>query len=294
MTGIHDVLWAAVSPFHDYAFMRRALMAAVALALGSGPVGVFLVLRRMSLMGDAMAHAVLPGAAIGYLIAGMSLPAMSVGGFIAGLVVALLSGLATRFTRVTEDANFAAFFLISLSLGVLLISVRGSAVDSTHVLFGNILGVDDQSLYLVGGVATFSLLAFAVILRPLALECFDPGYLRVVSGSGGVWHLIFLVLVVVNMVAGFQALGTIMAVGLMMLPAISARLWARGLGTTLLAAVGIALISGYGGLLLSFYANWPSGPAIVLTAGVVHMASLIVGTNGALTRRFVRQRHLKG
>lgn len=294
MSLIVEGLQAAVSPFQDYAFMRRALMATVALALGSGPVGVFLVLRRMSLMGDTMAHAVLPGAAIGYLMAGMSLPAMSLGGFIAGLVVALLSGLATRFTRVSEDANFAAFFLISLSLGVLLISVRGSAVDLTHVLFGNILGVDDQSLYLVGGVASVSLLAFAVILRPLVMECFDPSFLRVVSGSGGAWHLIFLVLVVVNMVAGFQALGTVMAVGLMMLPAITARLWAKGMGTTLGVAVGIALLSGYGGLLLSFYANWPSGPAIVLTAGVVHLVSLVMGTKGALAQRFVRQKHLKG
>ena len=288
-----SLLSLAVDPFVDYAFMRRALVACSALALGSGPVGVFLVLRRMSLMGDAMSHAVLPGVAVGFLLAGLSVPAMSVGGLAAGLLVALLSGLATRYTKVAEDANFAAFFIISLALGVMLISLRGSAIDLTHVLFGSILGVDDQALILVAGVATVSLLAFAVILRPLAQECFDPVFMRVVGG-GGVWHLIFLVLVVLNLVAGFQALGTLMAVGLMMLPAIAARLWVQSLGKMMAVAAVLALVSGFVGLLISFYASLPSGPAIVLVAGVLHLFSLCLGTEGGFAARFVRGRHLRG
>ena len=281
-------------PFADFAFMRRALVACAALALGSGPVGVFLVLRRMSLLGDAMSHAILPGVAVGFLLAGLSVPAMSVGGFAAGLLVALLSGLATRYTKVAEDANFAAFFLMALALGVLLISLRGSAVDLTHVLFGSILAVDDQSLMMVAGVATFSVLVFAVILRPLALECFDPVFLRVIDGSGGRWHLLFLVLVVLNLVAGFQALGTLMAVGLMMLPAIAARLWVRSMGKMMAVAALFALVSGFAGLLISFYANLPSGPAIVLVAGLLHLVSLGVGTEGGFAARFYRGRHLRG
>lgn len=285
---------ALIDPFTDFAFMRRALVACAALALGSGPVGVFLVLRRMSLLGDAMSHAVLPGVAIGFIVAGLSVPAMSLGGFIAGLLVALLSGLATRFTKVSEDSNFAAFFLIALALGVMLISWKGSAVDLTHVLFGSILAVDDPSLIMVASVATVSLLVFALILRPLALECFDPVYLRVVDGEGGRWHLIFLVLVVLNLVAGFQALGTLMAVGLMMLPAIAARLWVRTLGAMLMVAVSIALISGFSGLLISFYANLPSGPSIVLVAGLLHLLSLCLGSEGGFISRFIRGHHLRG
>ncbi len=285
---------ALIDPFADFAFMRRALVACAALALGSGPVGVFLVLRRMSLLGDAMSHAVLPGVAIGFIVAGLSVPAMSLGGFAAGLLVALLSGLATRFTKVSEDSNFAAFFLIALALGVMLISWKGSAVDLTHVLFGSILAVDDPSLIMVACVATVSLLAFAMILRPLALECFDPVYLRVVDGSGGRWHLIFLVLVVLNLVAGFQALGTLMAVGLMMLPAIAARLWVRTLGAMLMVSVSIALLSGFAGLLISFYANLPSGPSIVLVAGLLHLLSLCLGSEGGFISRFIRGRHLRG
>ena len=106
-----------ITPFTDYIFLRRALMACLALALGCGPMGVLLVLRRMSLMGDALAHAILPGAAIGFLVGGLSLPAMGLGGFLVGFFVALLSGAISRFTILNEDASFAGFYLISLALG---------------------------------------------------------------------------------------------------------------------------------------------------------------------------------
>ncbi|MDA8230412.1 MAG: metal ABC transporter permease [Magnetospirillum sp.] len=280
-------------PFLDFGFMRRALVACLALALGSGPVGVFLVLRRMALIGDTMSHAVLPGAAVGFLIAGLSLPAMSLGGFIAGLAVALLSGLATRFTALEEDASFAAFFLISLALGVMIVSLHGNNVDLMHVLFGSILAVDDVSLVLVAAIATVSVLALALIYRPLVVECFDPGFLRAVGGRGGAVHLVFLVLVVLDMVAGFQALGTLMAVGLMMLPATAARFWARDVWGLVLAAVLVAMVSGFVGLVASYHGNLPSGPAIVLCAGVIHLASLVAGPHDSLVARRLRRRHLR-
>ena len=160
MSVVYDLL---VSPFADFAFMRRALVGCVALALGSGPVGLFLVLRRMSLTGDAMSHAVLPGAALGFLWFGLSLPAMSAGGFVAGVVVAILAGLATRFSNLKEDANFAGFYLLALALGVLLISRSGSQVDLVHILFGSVLAVDTAGLLLMGMVASVSLLGLAVI-----------------------------------------------------------------------------------------------------------------------------------
>ena len=109
-----------LSPFLDYGFMRRALAGACALSLGAAPLGVFLVLRRMSLMGDAMSHAILPGVAAGFLLAGLSLGAMMLGGIVTGLAVALLAGLVARLTPLREDASFAAFYLISLGLGVLV------------------------------------------------------------------------------------------------------------------------------------------------------------------------------
>lgn len=278
-----------VQPFADYDFMRRALVASFSLALGSAPIGTLLVLRRMSLVGDAMAHALLPGAALAYLLAGFSMLAMSIGGFIAALSVALAAGFVTRATAQREDASFAAFYLIALALGVLLVSKHGSSVDLMHLLFGTILAVDDAALLLMAGVASVSLLTLAALYRPLVVECLDPGFLRNVGGPGALVHMLFLVLTVANLVAGFQALGTLMAVGLMMLPATAARFWASEVWSLALVATLIAMLSGFVGLLLSFHAEWPSGPAIVLVAGMIYLISLTCGRREGLLWRNVKR-----
>jgi zinc/manganese transport system permease protein len=279
-----------IQPFVEYGFMRRALVATLALGLGSAPIGTLLVLRRMSLMGDAMGHALLPGAALGFLFAGFSLTAMSAGGFFAALAVALAAGFVTRVTSQREDASFAAFYLIALALGVLLVSTHGSSVDLMHMLFGTILAVDDAALLLMAGVASLTLVVLAVIYRPLLVECLDPGFLRNVGGPGSLVHGVFLVLTVANLVAGFQALGTLMAVGLMMLPATAARFWAAEVWSLALVAAGMAVLSGFAGLLLSFHAQWPSGPAIVLVAGAAYLLSLVFGPHGGLLARLLRSR----
>src|SRR3712207_6499424 len=160
---MHDLF---IAPFAEFEFMRRALVGAAAIALGGGPVGVFLMLRRMSLTGDAMAHAILPGAAVGYLLAGLSLPAMTFGGLVAGVIVAMLAGLVTRVTALEEDASLAAFYLLSLALGVTLVSLKGSNVDLLHVLFGSVLALDDAALVLLAGIATVTLVALALLFRP--------------------------------------------------------------------------------------------------------------------------------
>ncbi|AEO50249.1 ABC-3 transporter component [Rhodospirillum rubrum F11] len=274
-----------IGPFQEFAFMRRALVGCLALALGATPVGVFLMLRRMSLTGDAMAHAILPGAAVGYLVAGLSLGAMTVGGLIAGMTVALLAGYVTRSTILREDASLAAFYLISLSLGVLIVSLRGSNIDLLHVLFGSVLALDDNALVLIASITTLTLAALALLYRPLVLECLDPAFLRSVGRAGAWAHYGFLCLAVLNLVGGFHALGTLMAVGIMVLPAATARLWATTIGGLLAVAVAIAAFSGVAGLLISYYHDLPSGPAIILTAGVVHVVSLVVGLQGGLRNR---------
>lgn len=287
-----NMAYLLFQPFADYDFMRYALCSIVFLALGTAPVGVFLMMRRMSLVGDALGHAILPGAAAGYMLAGLSLPAMSLGGFIAGLLMALLAGLASRFANVREDASFAAFFLTCLALGVVLVSRGGNSVDLLNLLFGSILSVDKPALTLVAIVSSISMLVLAVIYRPLMLESIDPLFLRAVNGKGTLWHIIFLILVVMNLVAGFQALGTLMSVGLMMLPAISARLWQKSMGGILMIAAIIAVLCGYIGLLLSFFIDLPSGPAIILCCGLVYILSLFVGSeSGILWRVYKRQRH---
>jgi zinc/manganese transport system permease protein len=280
-----------VAPFIDFAFMRRALVACLALAVGAGPIGVFLVLRRMSLMGDAISHAVLPGVAAGYMISGLSLWAMSLGGVVAGLIVALLSGLTARATGLREDASLAGFYLTSLALGVLIVSLRGSSIDLLHILFGSILAVDDRGLLFVVGVATFSTLLLALIFRPLVVECFDPIFARSVGAGGTVVHAIFLGLVVLNLVAAFQALGTLMAVGLMMLPALAARFWSEDLSRIIVVATAFAVAASVVGLLVSFHIEIASGPAIVLTAAVFYLLSIVVGSRSGLLARWLRRPH---
>ncbi|MGR3491526.1 MAG: metal ABC transporter permease [Shimia sp.] len=274
---IWDLLFA---PFADFGFMRRALLGCIAVSVGATPVGVFLMLRNMSLTGDAMAHAILPGAAIGFLISGLSLGAMTIGGLIAGMIVAVGSGFVARMTALKEDASLAAFYLISLALGVLIVSTRGSNVDLMHVLFGTVLALDDAALILLCSFASLSVLILAVIFRPLVLECADPQFLRSVSRLSAVTHFAFLTLVVMNLVAGFHALGTLMAVGIMILPAAAARFWAHGIGGLIATAALIAVGSSMAGLLLSFHVSLPSGPAIILVAGIVYVASLIFGPVG--------------
>lgn len=270
----------AVAPFADFLFMRRALAATLALALGSAPLGVLLTLRRMSLVGDALAHAVLPGVAVGFLLAGLSLPALSLGGFVAGVLVVLGAAWVSRFTDLKEDASFAAGYLIALAVGVLLISSHGTQLDLLHILFGNILGVDRDGLLLVAGVTSVTLLAMALLYRAFLLESFDPGYLRSVSGAGGFFQVVFLLLVVANLVAAFQVMGTLMAVGLMMLPAVSARLWHAMLPAQLLNAAVQAVVAGYAGLLVSFHADLPSGPVIVMCSGALYAVSLVLAPQG--------------
>jgi zinc/manganese transport system permease protein len=286
----HDLL---IAPFADFAFMRRALVGSIALALAGSPLGVFLILRRMSLTGDAMSHASLPGAAIGYLVAGLSLGPMTIGGLAAGLVVAVGSGVVARATILREDASLAAFYLISLALGVTLISLRGSNIDLLHVLFGSVLALDDATLILLAAIASLTLAGLALLYRPLVMETVDPGFLASVGRAGGPAQMAFLGLVVLNLVGGFQALGTLLAVGIMMLPAASARLIARDITAMIAIAAALGIAASYIGLVISFYASLPSGPLIILVAGGFYIVALVFGPAGGLLRNVRPKRHLE-
>jgi len=281
-------LWdTAFAPFAEFAFMRRALVATLALSLSAAPLGVFLTLRRMSLLGDALSHAVLPGVAIGFMLNGLSLTAMALGGVAAGMLVAAIAGLVTRFTSLKEDASLAAIYLVALALGVTLISGHGTQLDLLHILFGSALGVDKPGLLMVACVASASVLLLAALYRGLVLESFDPVFVAASGRRGWLWQQGFLMLVVVNLVAGFQTLGTLMAVGLMMLPAVSSRLWHDTLPAQLVNASAQAMLASVAGLLLSYHLDTPSGPTIIGCAGALYFTSLLVAPGGWLPRVLV-------
>lgn len=287
---LYDLL---ISPFAEFEFMRRALVGACTLTVGAAPIGVFLMLRRMSLVGDAMAHAILPGAAVGFLLSGLNIFAMTAGGLIAGFVVAVLAGLVARTTELKEDASLAVFFLISLAVGVSIVSMRGTNIDLLHFLFGSVLALDNQTMILIAVNTTVTLFALAFVFRPLVIECVDPNYLRSVSGIGAYAHLVFLALVVINLVSGFHALGTLLAVGIMMLPAAIGRFWARDITAMIAVAMLSGLIASYVGLLLSFHTGMPAGPAVILIAAALYVLSVLFGPVGGVVRQMIPRRHLE-
>ena len=276
-------LWSAlVAPFSEYAFMRSALVACMALAVASGPLGTLLLLRRMGLVGDVLSHAVMPGAAVGFALAGSALAALSVGGLFTGIAVVLLMILGTRFGAQREDASLAAFYFASIGVGVLIVSLRGTNLDLMHVLLGTVLAIDVPALVLIVAIASVVVAALALIFRPLAIQSFDPAFLRTMGGSDSTYRAIFLVLVVLDLVAGFQAFGTLLAGVPLLLPAAAARCWAQRIGPLVGLSIGFGMVAGYAGLLVSYHLNVPSGPAIACAAALVYAVSALVSASRML------------
>lgn len=269
-----------LEPFHASALLRRALAACVALSIGGAPLGFFMNQRRMALVADAMSHAILPGVAIAFLIAGLNVWALTLGGLVAGVAIAVFAVFLSRATRIREGSVFTLMFLLSLSLGVVLLSLKGSDEELLHMLFGDTLAISGEALLFITTVAVLTLFGLAFIYRGLVLDCFDPDFL-LASRRGTFTRSVFFVLFVVNLVAAFQALGTLMAIGLMLLPAIAAGFWTRTVNATLTLSVLIAMASSYVGLLISYHTNTPPGPMVVLVCGVVCLASVLLGTRGS-------------
>lgn len=264
-----------------FAFMQRAFVATTVLSASVAPVGAFLVLRRLSLAGEAMAHAITPGVVIGFVVAGLSVFSLLIGGLIAGLGAAILTAFLARKTILRSDASLASIYLIALALGIFILSAAGSAVPLKSFLFGSILGIDDASMILVGGVATVTLIAFAVILRPLIISTCDPVFFDTQVRRPMLIEQTFMLLLVLNLLAAFKTLGTLMAVGLMILPATSARYWSSTITGQLGLTFVFALASCWIGLTLSFlFPETPSGPAIVLTSGGFFLISVLFGPLG--------------
>ena len=281
-------------PFADEE-VRHSMVAVLALALSAGPVGVFLLLRRMSLVGDAMSHAILPGVAIGFLAAGLNVFAMTLGGLAAGLLVAVLAGVVSRTTDLPEDASLAVFLLASLAFGVVIVSLNGIDVERLmEFLFGETAAkMNADKLIVIAVNSTISMIALALIYRPLALDCVDPGFLRSVSRAGGIAHLSFLALLVLNLISAFHALGTLLGVGIMIIPAAGARFWSRDISVIIVLTIAIALLSGWAGLLFAFHSGIPSGPAVTLVAAFLYAVSVLFGRVGGLVWRLFPGRHLE-
>lgn len=278
-----------IEPF-SYGFMQRGLLSAALLSLSGGLLGSILVLRRLALMGDALAHSLLPGVALAYLLFGANLLALFAGGLFAGLLTAGGSALLSRLTRVKEDAAFGSLFVIFFAAGIALVSTMRTRVDFMHFLFGNVLAVGGTDLLLSLGACGLTLGAFALFHRSILLETFDPVFHRATGGRGGVTHVALLSLTVLNLVAALQAMGIVLALGLFLLPAVTAYLWCDRLSKLLVTAVVVALGGSLIGIFFSYHTNLASGASIVLTLGAAFVVSAVISPRYGILARIIADR----
>ena len=262
------------------AALRGAAAGGVALAFGGGPLGVLLVARRMSLSGDALSHGILPGAALAYLICGPNPWALTLGALAAALAVTGASSLLARSRRLPEDAAFAVIYLPALALGVLMLAHHADPEALEAMLFGAASGLDRNGLFLAAGAASVTLIALALFARGFIAESVDPGSLSVERRTGALLHLLLMMLVALNLVAGFRAFGALMTVGLMMIPAAAARFWARGYGGQALAAIVISAASSIIGLVIAARLDVEPGAVMTLCAAGLFALSATFGPKG--------------
>jgi zinc/manganese transport system permease protein len=284
-------LFAWLSDPLQYQFVTRGLGMAFLLGISGGVVGCILLLRRIVLMADSFGHSLLPGIGLAYLFLGPGIVSLFTGAVLAGLFTSLMSALVNRLTRLKEDAAFGSLFVLCFAAGVALMSKIAAPVDLLHYLFGNILGVTANDLYLVAITASLTILATCVFYRALLLETFDPVFHRSSGGRSTVTHFGVIAAVVINLVAALQAVGMVLALGIFILPAVTAYLWCERFGTMLVVAGAYGGIVSCLGLLVSYHANLPSGACMVGALGTGYLVSLIASPRHGLLGRFLGRRH---
>ena len=252
----------------QYAFMVRGLLASVMVGILCAVMGTYVVLRGMAFLGDAMAHAILPGVAIAFLLHGSLL----VGAIIAAVIIALSIGLFSKGGAVKEDTAIGILFAAALSLGVALISsIQTYAVDLSHILFGNVLGVSQGDLWLTAGLGLLVLAAVALLYKQFLVISFDPILAATLRLPAELLRNLMLVLLALTVVVSLQTVGVGLAAAMLVTPAATAYLVTRRLWPMMLVSAGIGAFSSLAGLYLSYYLNIVSGSAIVLMATVIFL-----------------------
>lgn len=268
-----------------YEFMQRGLLAAVMVGVLCAVVGSYVVLRGMAFLGDALAHAILPGVAVAYLFNGSLL----IGALIAAVIVALGIGFFSRQGAIKEDTAIGILFAAALSLGVLLISsIRTYAVDLTHILFGNVLGVSTSDLLLTAGLGGAVLLAIAAFYREFLVISFDPVLAATLRLPAERLRLFMLVLLSLTIVVAMQTVGVGLVTAMLVTPGAAAYLLTRRLPSMMIIAASIGAISGIVGLYLSFYLSVASGAAVVLTATAIFLLAFLFAPQRGVLRRLRR------
>lgn len=270
----------------------RAILACSLCAVAAALLGCVLLVRRLSLLGDAIGHAVLPGVGAAWLIAGAGAGGLLLGGIAAGVIAALAAGLAAHATRLKEDAAFAAVFAVCSAAGVILVSRAGSQADLLHILFGNLLAIDRTALWTAAGTSVLVVGVFALAWRPILIACFDPGFLRGSSRAGGA-SLIqagLLALVALTLLSALHVVGAVLSLGLLLLPAATAYLWCERWGGMLAVAVACAVTGAVVGIAAAWHLRLPPGPCVVCTLGGLFAVSVLLAPRHGALARWIRVR----
>ena len=256
-----------------YAFMQRGLLAGTMVGILCAVMGVYVVLRGMAFLGDALAHAILPGVAVAYIFGGNLL----LGALVAAVVVAIGIGYFSRQGTIKEDTAIGILFAAALSFGVALISsIRTYAVDLSHIMFGNVLGVSPTDLWLTAGLGLLVLLTVFLLYRPFMVISFDPVLAATLRLPAELLRNIMLILLAVTIVISLQTVGVGLGAAMLVTPAATAYLLTRRLPAMMLVSAGIGAFSSIAGLYISYYLNIVSGSAIVLTATAIFMLVFLV------------------
>ncbi|HET6845275.1 MAG TPA: metal ABC transporter permease [Anaerolineales bacterium] len=267
----------------QYAFMTRAFAASLIVGVLCAVMGTYVVLRGMAFLGDAMAHAILPGVAIAYILQGNLL----IGALVAALVIALGIGLLSRQGAIKEDTAIGILFAAALSLGVALISsMQSYAVDLGHILFGDVLGVSSADLILTAALGFIVLLTVIILYKPFVVITFDPVLAATMRLPANLLRMLMLVLLALTVVISLQTVGVGLAAAMLITPAATAYLLTRRLLPMMLVAALLGAVSSVVGLYVSYYLNIVSGAAIVLSATLFFLlAWLFNSRTGVLVRR---------
>ncbi len=264
-------------PF-TFPFMVRGLAAALIVGLVCPVLGAYVVLRGMAFFGDALAHIILPGVVAAFLL---GWPLVS-GALIVGVSAALVIGAISRRSAIKEDAAIGVVFAGCLALGIALLSARrGYAVDLTHILFGNLLGVSSADLALIAILSALALLSVFALYKEFLVLSFDPLLATTLRLPADRLQNLMLILLAVVIVVSIQAVGVALVLAMLVTPAAAASLLTRRLPVMMAVGAGIGAASAIVGLYLSYYTNLPSGPAIVLTATAIFFVALVASRRGS-------------
>lgn len=275
-----------------YDFMQRALLACVLVGFTNGFLGAYVVVRRLALMADALSHSLLPGLALAAIVIGLSPAGLLFGGLLAAVFVVLGGHLISRSSRVKEETAIAALYIVAFALGIAIIKYGGVKVSLDHFLFGNILGVGNSDLWTSYAITCAVLLLLVAFQRPLFLAIFEASVARTLGIRVG-WLLgMLILLIVLAMVSSLQAVGVLLSLGLLILPSATVYLLSDRFGVMLWGGAALGTSGAVAGLLLSFWANIPSGPAIVLILGTVFLLAYLFSPKYGVLRRFLRRRHM--